>query len=440
VVCSTDIGHVLHCQQPLQDLDVAIAITQGREPICPRPADMAQIVRVAQPGTAGALAYSDGVNDDINKVLWAALNWNPEASPQEIVREYTRYFLGERLAEDAAAGVFMLEKNWRGPLLENPQVAATLAHFQRLEAAASPAERRNWRFLLLLYRAYYDDYTQKRLRHETALEAAANTVLGRAAAIGAGAAMKEAAAILARPPADGSITQERVRLFQLAEALFQTIHMKLSVPRYGALAVSRGANLDSIDWPLNNRRWLEARFKAIGRLETEPERVARLRAIAHWTDPGPGGFYDDPGRPGWARRVAPVAPDDARFHHSAHEIKTWVRAADFANLRIAWLDHIATLGLTPLELTYEGLDPNAAYRVRVVYADTKLNNRVRLLAGGTEVHGFRKGPVPAQPEEFPIPAHAIREGKLVLRWEKDPTIPSIKGVAHVSEIWVLREP
>ena len=45
----------------------------------------------------------------------------------------------------------------------------------------------------------------------------------------------------------------RARTFELAEALFQSIRMQLSVVRYQAIAVGRGANLDAIDYGLNNR-------------------------------------------------------------------------------------------------------------------------------------------------------------------------------------------
>ena len=42
----------------------------------------------------------------------------------------------------------------------------------------------------------------------------------------------------------------RARVFELAEALFQSIHMQLSVSRYQAIGLGRGANLDSIDFAL----------------------------------------------------------------------------------------------------------------------------------------------------------------------------------------------
>jgi len=39
--------------------------------------------------------------------------------------------------------------------------------------------------------------------------------------------------------------------------------MQLSVERYKAISVGRGANLDTIDAPLNNRLWLKAQFQEI---------------------------------------------------------------------------------------------------------------------------------------------------------------------------------
>ncbi|MBI5693165.1 MAG: hypothetical protein HZC55_24070 [Verrucomicrobia bacterium] len=139
--------------------------------------------------------------------------------------------------------------------------------------------------------------------------------------------------------------------------------------------------------------------------------------------------------------MTPPGEEDVRFHRGAHAIKTWVRAADFAQHRLAWLDHVATLGATPLEMVYTGLDPGAEYLLRVVYGDTKLNHRVRLEANGAfEIHPLQRGPVPARPQEFPVPRAATQGGTLTLRWYRDPAVASIKGVCHVSEIWLIRKP
>ena len=70
----------------------------------------------------------------------------------------------------------------------------------------------------------------------------------------------------------------RTRIFQLAEALFQSIHMQLSVPLYAAQSETRGANLDGVDYLLNDRPWLQAQFAYIRSLAAEG---ARLAAIKH---------------------------------------------------------------------------------------------------------------------------------------------------------------
>ena len=121
-------------------------------------------------------------------------------------------------------------------------------------------------------------------------------------------------------------------------------------------------------------------------------------------------------------------------------MKTWVRRADFPLHRLSWLDHVGTLGDTPLVFTYDGLDPQAEYELRVVYGDTKLNGPVRLTANDThEIHPLRKGPSPAVPQTFAMPRAATATGRLVLKWDRDPSLASIRGVCHVSEIWLVKK-
>ena len=74
-----DITHSRHSQFAVPDWDTAYALTEAREIINPRPTQMATIFRLYQPNTIGFITYSEGCNDDVNKVLWSALGWNPEA-------------------------------------------------------------------------------------------------------------------------------------------------------------------------------------------------------------------------------------------------------------------------------------------------------------------------------------------------------------------------
>ena len=55
----------------------------------------------------------------------------------------------------------------------------------------------------------------------------------------------------------------------------------------------RGAILDFIDHPLNNRWWYEDQFAEIRTLNSDAEKLARLKVLYTWENPGPGSFYDD---------------------------------------------------------------------------------------------------------------------------------------------------
>src|SRR6185503_7762750 len=196
----------------------------------------------------------------------------PETDVTEVLRDYSRYFLGAAQAENFAQGLLALERNWRGPLLSNQGVYTTLAQFQEMERTATPALLANWRFQLALYRAYYDATDRARLLAENAQEASALEQLRRARSIGSAAAMTAAEAVL-EPPAMRPAAEWRARVFELAEALFQSIRMQLSVPRYKAIAVRRGANLDLIDYPLNNAPWMREQFQRIRALPNENDRL-----------------------------------------------------------------------------------------------------------------------------------------------------------------------
>src|SRR5262249_9202668 len=155
-----DITHSRQCQFPVPNWDVAYAVTEARECINPRPLGQSAIFHKTQPETIGFITYSEGCNDDVNKTVWSALGWDPQASIQQILRKYSRYFIGESYTKTFANGLLNLEQDWKGSLPANPQVEKTFRSFQKLEKNAAPADLANWRFQQGLFRAYYDAYTR----------------------------------------------------------------------------------------------------------------------------------------------------------------------------------------------------------------------------------------------------------------------------------------
>lgn len=436
-----DITHTMRAQFPVPDWDVAYALTLQREPINPRPVDQALIVRKVQPQVPyGFLAYSEGCNDDVNKFIWSALGWDPDADLTGILRRYSRLLIGASLEEPFAQGLLRLEQNWRGPLLANEGVGDTLSLFRHMESSATPAQKANWRFQQALYRAYYDAYIRARLLDERAREERALSHLSEASTVGTLAAMDAAQRELAPPLTQRPATALRARVFELAEALFQSIRMQLSVDRYQAISVGRGANLDLIDTPLNNAPWLLAQFAGIRQLPDEPTRLRRLDAVRHWTHAGPGGFYDDLGDPlHQSHLVRPqLFEDDPTMANTVKTGYSGFRAN--ATGRISWWRVAEAAGDTPLEMRYNHLDPTAQYRVRVVYGGDSNQTPIRLEADGRfEIHPFQPKNLDFTPVEFVIPREATADGALTLRFTRPPGLGGNGRGVQVAEVWLLRE-
>ena len=232
-----DITHSRQSQFPVVDWDLAFALTEAREINNPRPADQAQIFRVLQPNTIGFISYSEGCNDDVNKIIWSALGWNPDTDVLEILRDYSRYFIGANYADGFANGLLALEQNWRGPVSTNAGINVTLQQFQTMERNANPQTLQNWRFQQALYRAYYDAYVRSRAIYETALEDQAMNKLREARLLGSSSAMAQAENLLDKAVTERTAQDLRARVFELGEALFQSIRMQLSVEKYQAIGV-----------------------------------------------------------------------------------------------------------------------------------------------------------------------------------------------------------
>ncbi|MBZ0258436.1 hypothetical protein K8I31_20380 [bacterium] len=433
-----DITHNIRCQYAVQEWDVAYAATEHRESINPRPVAMANIFRIWDELACGFISYSEGCNDDVNKILWSSLGWNPDADVKDILRQYARYFIGEEYEEPFAQGLLSLETNWRAPLLTNRSVYTTLQQFQTMEKNASPKLRLNWRFQQALYRAYYDAYTRKRLLYETELEESAMDMLRRADEIGAEAAMDNAQDILSQAVENRVANDWRSRVFELGEALYQSIRMQLSVEKYQAIHAERGANLDFIDRPLNNRNWLTQQFASIRKLDNESQRLQALDEIINWTNPGPGGYYDDLGdlanQPHLVRGEG--WQNDPEFRNTSRMAFDY-----FPMRRMSWVRFAETRYGKPLEMRYDGLDTNTQYRIKFVYTGEHEYHgdiKVRCEAEGVEIHPYRPKPDPVRPLEFDIPKRLTQDGALSVKWFDNPERTGAGRGCQVGEVWLMK--
>jgi hypothetical protein len=60
---------------------------------------------------AGGFAYSEGIYEDLNKVLTLQFYWNQDTNPLEVVHDYAAYEFSEEAATEVVRGVEILEEN-----------------------------------------------------------------------------------------------------------------------------------------------------------------------------------------------------------------------------------------------------------------------------------------------------------------------------------------
>ena len=168
--------------------------------------------------------------------------------------------------------------------------------------------------------------------------------------------------------------------------------------------------------------------------------------MLHRTDPGPGGRYDNLGDASEQRHLVPGAgfSRDPSFLDSPLRGFSIPYPADA--IPYAWLSQAESIGHGPLQLRYEGLDPEAAWRVVVVYGGERRwggsHPRVRMDAVGAagtahEVHGWTAKPHPRGPLRFDLPAGAAAGGAVTLQVYHEESGGPGRG-AQVSEIWLQR--
>ena len=412
-----DITHTAAAQYPVPEWDPAFALTEGREPVDPRPADESIIFHRYAPLTAGFVAYSEGSNDDINKILWSAWSWDPLRSAAEILEEYGRYFISPSVSQSFARGVKGLEQNWRGPIVDNASIPRTLRLFEDLARHTETHPKGNWRLQQLLYRANYDAYIQQRSRHENVQEKLVISTLQRLADNNPAQALRLSGMILAQEPGckDSHLCR---RASALAQDLFRTIRMQLSVQRYQALAVDRGANLDTIDAPLGDLSWLRKRLSEAVVASRATEQSRRIGSILAVLDVPAHRLRDSLGIAG----ERPHLLYDSHFWRDPSGLLTIYNAVEPYSSAVSeplnYRTYAGTLYDLPLRMNYSQLTPHRGYLLHVRYATS--GTEMSLRANGVPLSQQCLPPGNCLNSEVEISSDVNQNGNLLLEWTAPP--------------------
>jgi len=133
----------------------------------------------------GGWPYSEGIFEDLNKVVCAGLYWSPQRPAPEIVREYAAYEFAPEVAQDVARVAEIFERTLprrreqaggvaRFPLSDPAGAEEAHALLQSAERALSSRARESWRWRLLALRGLLD---AELVRNDFALSEAAEAAL-----------------------------------------------------------------------------------------------------------------------------------------------------------------------------------------------------------------------------------------------------------------------
>lgn len=105
---------------------------------------------------AGGFPYSEGIFEDINKIVVGGFFWRRHATATETLREYVAYEFSPAVADDAMRLITLLEKNyprstWR---VEDVESAWSLA--REIDAKLPARVRTAWRWRIVYLRALID--------------------------------------------------------------------------------------------------------------------------------------------------------------------------------------------------------------------------------------------------------------------------------------------
>ncbi|MBL8025073.1 MAG: hypothetical protein JNL74_01610 [Fibrobacteres bacterium] len=437
-----DIGHSINCQYPVPNWDKAFAMTHGREGFNPRPEAQKKIHNIHESFTIGSIGYSEGINDDVNKFIWLDQEWDPNRTVQETLTDYGRLFIGSDAATKISDGFISLEHNWEGDAVSNNSIENTLSHWKKLENELPDTSVSSYRFQMGLMRAYTDCWIRRRLLHETDAEKKALELLTQKGK--SETTIQRVRDLLIQQVHDNELSEMRAYIDVIGEKIFRSVQAQISVAKYEALAWNRGAFLDTIDLPLNNKAWLLHELEKVESMKSEEERLKALKAIATREDPGPNGIYENFGVSGKKGRSVLLSGWEKDPGHLSTPFITHALAllhqspAVFEKLGpvpLAWISNIHALYNTPIVLEYE-VENKYAYELQITYLSNMFGPaKITLILNDTHtIHNDVVVENKVLCVKYPLPEKATKTGKLKFCW----TTPSGYQGANIAELWIRK--
>ena len=104
----------------------------------------------------GGLPYSEGIFEDIDKVIFGQFFWEKDRLAVDALREYIAFEYAPAVVEPVLEAIALLEKNWLRESWQREEVVRAYDILQQVDAQLPAWSRDAWRWRILLLRALSD--------------------------------------------------------------------------------------------------------------------------------------------------------------------------------------------------------------------------------------------------------------------------------------------
>ena len=121
----------------------------------PLPGRLQRLWNQTQHKLAGGLPYSEGIYEDINKVICSQLYWDGRRSTLDTVRDYIAFEFSPEVVDPVTQAIEILETNHLRDGI-SPSAEQAFALLEKAQARLTPQARKAWRWRILYLRALID--------------------------------------------------------------------------------------------------------------------------------------------------------------------------------------------------------------------------------------------------------------------------------------------
>lgn len=374
-----DICHALCCQYPYHQMDPIWAVTAGREFYNPRPRWHRRMQQLNAQYNLGCLAYSEGIADDVSKMIWLDGDWDEKIPYTKTLRDFASMFISPEYAVELASVIAQFEDIFEGPAVKNNAVRQVYTYIRQLKAKLEKEEYMpgfgadSYRLSMPMLMSAFCLQVQKRaLRDSAVMEKALGEIHLGGTSTEIAERMLADLEEVACPP-DKALYDE---VWALADECWEKIQWKLSERRHSSPDYQRGGFVETVDLPLCDSEWLRARLSALDGISGEEERMEYIRSLCFRTDAGPGGKYINFGEPDsmryleldktwWDEPEAITVPRIEQCVGMWGPDELGKKNAD--KVLLSRVSSVLGYYDAKVRLSIDGLVPGAAYELRIVF-------------------------------------------------------------------------